>query len=124
VIVVIGATVFLIANLPNGLSLISKSKHVDLAREIASKQIEDKRTIKFANLVNDNSPIVDSRLNLLPNSSGTVVVADCDSSVCTNGEHIKQISVSITWTDNNYSSSNKLQNITLKTMIGEGGVNQ
>ena len=119
VIAIIGFVVFLIASLPNALMLISKSRHVSLAREIATKQIEDKRTINYSNLANDNTPINDSRLNLLPGSSGTVEVSDCDLSICTNGEHIKQVAVTVNWQDNN-----KPQTITLKTMIGEGGINQ
>lgn len=119
VIVIIGSIVFLIASLPNSLMLVGKSRHISLAREIALKQIEDKRTINYSNLANDNSVITDSRLGLLPGGSGTVAVLDCDPSVCTNGEHIKQVTVTVFWKDND-----KTQTITLKTMIGEGGINQ
>jgi len=72
VIAMVGIIVVLLANLPNAFSLINKSKHTSLAREIATKQIEDKRAINFANLANDNSQITDSRMTLLPSSSGTV----------------------------------------------------
>lgn len=119
VIVVIGSVVFLISSIPNALLLITKSSHISLAREIAIKQIEDKRTTNYTNLVDDNTPIADSRLSLLPQGSGTVEVADCPQSICTNGEHVKQITVTINWKDNN-----KPQNIILETMIGEGGINQ
>lgn len=119
VVVVLGAIVFLIANIPNALMLIAKSKHLSLARDIATKQIEDKRTISYGNLVKDNSPLSDTRLSLLPAGSGTVAVEDCSPSICTNGEHIKQITVTVSWQDNL-----KVQNVTLRTMIGEGGINQ
>lgn len=119
VIVIVGTLVFLLANLPNALGLISKSKHLSLAREIATKQIEDKRTINYSNLVNDNSAIVDSRLNLLPQGAGTMEVKDCDPLICKSGEKIKQIVVEVSWKDNN-----KNQKVTLSTMIGEGGINQ
>lgn len=119
VVVVIGSIVFLLANIPNALMLIGKSKHVSLAREIAVKQIEDKRNINYANLVNDNSPIADSRLSLLPSGAGTVVVEDCPPAICASGENIKQVTVSLSWVDNE-----KLQNISLNTLIGEGGINQ
>lgn len=118
IVVVIGSVVFLIANIPNALMLIGKSKNLSLAREIAVKQIEDKRTINYASLLNDNSPILDMRLGLLPQGSGTVEVADCDLSICTNGENVKQVKVTVRWQDN------KPQEITLTTMIGEGGINQ
>lgn len=119
VIVVVGAIVVLMANIPNALGLISKSRHLSLAREIISKQIEDKKSTNYANLVDDISPISDSRISLLPKGSGQVLVEDCDPVICSNGEHIKQITVTIDWVDNS-----KNQNISVKTFIGEGGLNQ
>lgn len=119
VIVILGSIVFLMANIPNAMMLITRSRHMSLAREVATKQIEDKRAISYANLVNDNSPISDSRLSLLPQGSGTVTVEDCDPAVCTAEEAVKQVTVMVSWQDNN-----KPQSISLKTMIGEGGINQ
>ena len=119
VIVVVGVIVALMANLPNALNLVTKSKHLSQAREIAAKQIEDKRNINYVNLVNDESAVVDSRMNLLPSSSGTVLVEDCNPQICTNSEHVKQITVTVNWKDNN-----KTQTVTLKTFMGEGGINQ
>ncbi len=119
VIVIIGSLVFLLASIPNSLMLITKSGHASLAREIAVKQIEDQRTINYLNLVNDSLPISDPRLATLSQGTGTVTVEDCNPAICTNGEHIKQITVSVNWLDNS-----KMQNLTLKTMIGEGGINQ
>ncbi|MBI2330345.1 hypothetical protein HYU94_03065 [Candidatus Daviesbacteria bacterium] len=119
VVVIIGSIVFLLANIPNALMLISKARHVSLAREIAVKQIEDKRNINYSNLVNDNSAISDSRLSLLPQGVGTVVVEDCPAAICANDEPIKQVTVTVSWVDNN-----KAQNINLNTLIGEEGINQ
>lgn len=119
VVVVLGSIVFLISSIPNSLMLVGKSRHVSLAREIAVKQIEDKRNISYVNLVNDNSPISDSRLSLLPEGLGSVVVSDCDPVICTNGESIKQVKVTVNWKDNN-----KTQSVNLQTMIGEGGISQ
>lgn len=123
VIVVVGTSVFLLANLPNAINLISKSNHMSLAREIASKQLEDKRTLSYINLVPDSSNIADSRISLLPLGSGTVVVEDCVKETypqyCPNDEHIKIVTVTINWKDNN-----KDQTISLNTFIGEGGINQ
>lgn len=117
--VVIAAVVGLMANLPNAINLLNKSNHLSLAKEIASKQIEDKRAISYANLTNGSLAIVDSRLSTLFNGSGTVLVEDCSIIVCPNGEHVKQITVTVNWKDNN-----KLQTVTLQTLIGEGGLNQ
>ena len=106
-------------NIPNALTLVGKSKHMSLAKEIASKQIEGKRNISYENLVNDTTAISDSNISLLPNGSGTVVVEDCDPTICTNSENIKKVTVTVLWKDNN-----KNQSIILNTLIGEGGVNQ
>ena len=119
VIVIIGTMVFLMVNIPNALNLMNKSKHLILAKEIAAKQIEDKRSLSYVNLANDSSAISDSRMSLLPDSSGTVVVSDCDAQVCSNGEQLKQVTVTVLWKDNN-----KQQTVTLKTLISSGGLNQ
>lgn len=118
-----GIIVILLTNLPNAVGLINKSNHISLAREIASKQIEDKRSLSYANLTTDNSAIEDSRISLLPQGAGTVVIELCDSQTypqfCPNGEHIKIVTVTINWRDNN-----KPQSVSLNTFIGEGGINQ
>lgn len=119
VVVAVGLMVYLLASIPNSLVLITKSRNASLAREIVVKQIEDKRTINYSNLVNDSSPITDSRLATLPQGSGTVTVEDCDLAVCTSGEHVKQITVLVSWL-----ADNRIQTVTVKTMIGEGGINQ
>lgn len=119
IIVAVGLLVFLLANLPNSINLITKSKNLSLTREIAAKQIEDKRNINYANLVNDNSPLSDPRLSLLNKGGGTVVVEDCDPTICINSESIKKITVTVTWEERNIQ-----QTVSLNTFIGEGGLNQ
>lgn len=119
VVVLIGFIILLMSNLPSAIGLIRKSNSLSLAREIAAKQIEDKRAISYVNLVNDNTPIVDSRINSLPAGSGTVTVEDCDSAICTNSELVKMVTVTVNWRENN-----KDQSLTLKTFIAEGGLNQ
>lgn len=119
ILVVLAAIVGLLANLPNAMNLINKSKHLSLAREIVSKQIEDKRQVSYSNLTNGSSAVVDFRLSLLPSGSGTLEINDCDPVICTNGEHIKQVTITILWKE-----SGKAQKIDLKTFIGEGGLNQ
>lgn len=119
VVVVVAAIVLLMVNLPNAMTLVSKSRHLSLTREIVAKQIEDKRATSYINLVNDTTAINDSRIALLPNGSGQVVVENCDPQICTNSENIKQITVTINWKENN-----KPQTVSFKTLIGEGGLNQ
>lgn len=119
VMAVLGSIIFLISSIPNSLQLIAKARRNSLAREIAVKQIEDKRTVNYENLVSDSFEITDSRLSLLPGGKGNLTVADCDPKLCLNGEHIKEVTVTIDWTENN-----KNQEAVIKTMIGEGGINQ
>lgn len=119
VVAVVGAAVFLMANLPNAIGLIGKSRHLSLAREIAAKAIEDKRNISYINLVNDVSSISDQRISLLPAGTGQSKVEDCDPSICTGSENIKQVTVTINWKE-----ESRDQQISLKTFIGEGGINQ
>ncbi len=117
IIAMVGIIVVLIGNLPNAINLMSSSKHLSIVRGIAAKQIEDKRAISYANLVNDNSAITDSRILLLPSGSGNVVVQDCSAQICTNSESLKQVIVTINWKDNN-----KSQTISVNTFIGQGGL--
>lgn len=117
VVVILGVIVILMANLPNALGLISKSSHLGLVREIATKQIEDKRVLTYANLVNGSNSITDFRLGELSSGSGTVLVEDCPVQICTNAEHIKQITVIVNWKE-----GSKDQTISLQTFIGEGGL--
>lgn len=112
VVAVVGATVFLLANLPNALGLVTKSRHLSLVREIASQAIESKRQISFINLVNGTESISDPRITLLPQGSGSVVVEG-------SGEDIKKIIVTINWKE-----GEKSQSTALTTLIGEGGINQ
>ncbi len=119
VVVVIGFIVMLMANLPNALGLVTKSSHLSLAKEIAAKQIEDKRSINYINLANGTTAILDSRLSMLPAGAGTVIIQDCSLSICTNSEAIKDIKVTVSWKDNQ-----KNQTINLETFIGQGGLNQ
>ncbi len=123
VVVLVGVMVFLMANLPNAMNLITKSKNMSLAREIAAKEIEDKRNTAYANLAADDSLIEDPRISLLPQGSGKVKVEFCDPitfpQFCPNDEQIKIVTVFISWRENN-----KDQKVDIKTFIGEGGLNQ
>lgn len=119
VVVVVGVMVGLMSNLPNAINLISKSNHLSQAREIASKQIEDKRAISYSNLAAGTVSVSDPRISLLPGGNGEVLVEDCDVNICQNGENIKKVIVKINWKENN-----KDQTVALETFIGQGGLNQ
>lgn len=114
----IGTLVFLVASLPNSIALMGRSQRIGVAREIASKQLEEKRELKYANISYGDQNVVDSRLNLLPKGLGTVSVKDCDLLVCTQGELAKEVSVTISWKENG-----KDQSVTIKTLVGQEGLN-
>ena len=117
VIVTIGFLVVLIAGIPNSLNLVGKSRHQSLAREIAVKQIEDKRAMQYDNLVNGTTNIADSRIGLLTDGSGTILLEDCSIQVCTSGESAKKITVTVSWKD-----SGKTQTLILYTLVAKGGL--
>ncbi|TSC65370.1 MAG: Uncharacterized protein CEO21_429 [Microgenomates group bacterium Gr01-1014_80] len=122
IVLAVGFLVALLENVPRSVSLITKSKHQSLAREIVLKQIEDKRVISYTNLTNtpptgDN--FTDSRLGLLPAGSGKITIKDCDTAVCADFEEAKEISVEVTWTE-----GGKLQTVRIRSLIAKGGLNQ
>jgi len=119
VVTTVGFLIFLVGNIPNSINLVGKAGRQSLAREIASKQIEDKRAIQYVNLANGESSVSDVRLSSLPFASGEVIVSDCDPSICNHEENAKKVMVTITWKE-----STQTETVTLETLIGEGGLNQ
>ena len=117
VIMTVGMLVVLLANLPPSINLISRSNHQSIANQIVNKKVEELRATPYANLATGDSTLVDGRLSLLPNSSGTVSVSDCSPTICTSGEVMKQLTITVTWKDNN-----KTQKVELKTLITDGGL--
>lgn len=119
VMALVGFLVLLIANLPNSINLIGKANHQSTALKIASKALEDKRSLQYQNLANGEQALSDPRLLRLPSGSGQVLVEDCDPLICTQGENARQVFVKVTWQE-----SGKAQEVTLKTLISEGGLSQ
>lgn len=110
----IGLLVILIAGIPNSLLLVGQSRYLNLAREIASKTIEDTRLLDYDNLVNTEENIIDTRISLLPGGAGTKKIENCDANICANGEHLKKLTVQISWKENN-----KDQQISIVTMVSD-----
>ncbi len=119
VIVSIVALMLVLANLPASIKLITKSNHTSIAKEVAVKSIEDIRDLSYVNLVPGITQIIDSRLVDLPSGSGTIVVEDCDETICTNDEETKKVTVNVVWRE-----GDKDQKVSITTLISEGGVNQ
>lgn len=112
VIAMVGFLVLLIGNLPNSINLIGKANHQSIALKIASKALEDKRGLQYANLANGEAALSDPRLLKLPSSGGLVLVEDYDST-------IKQVLIKVTWIENG-----KNQEVSLKTLVSEGGLSK
>ncbi len=117
VVAVIGFLAILVASIPNSIALIGNSKHVSVAREVATKQIEDSRAIGYDNLVEGENSISDFRINTLPNGAGLVTIQDCDLTICASGEELKQIIVKVTWKE-----LGKPQEVKLTTFVSENGL--
>lgn len=118
-IAIIAFLVLIINSIPSSISTITRSRHISLASNIASKELESLRKQGFDNLANGNGSFSDSNLSSLPNSSASFSIEDCPGNVCTLGEHAKQITVSVSW---NEPGENKTINLT--TLVGEGGLDQ
>lgn len=121
-ILVIAAVAFLIlllANLPSAISSITKSQHASLARNIVNKQTDYLRKQTYANLANGTNFFSDSALSSLPHPTASYKVEDCPPAVCSNSENLKQITVTVLWTENGDNKS-----IEVVTLVGEGGLGQ
>lgn len=113
-VVTLSGLAFLLSNIPNSINLVTKSQHLSLVREVATKVIEDKRQIAFSNLTNDSSVITDSRLSLLPQGNGNVLVEDCNIQICHNGESVKHLVVTINWKE-----GAKNEQVKMETLISQ-----
>ncbi|MBI2601182.1 prepilin-type N-terminal cleavage/methylation domain-containing protein [Candidatus Daviesbacteria bacterium] len=115
----ISILIILIASFPNAINLVTKSQHQSLAREIISKQIEDLRSLSYINLSLGETQLLDSRLSLLPNGNGKVLVESCDGTTCSNNEKTKKITVRVSWKE-----GSRTQDVNVSTLISEGGLSK
>ena len=119
VLSVFGLLIILLSAFPNSVNLITWSRHQSLAREIAVKEIERIREQPYSNLAEGTQSLNDSRIDFLPQGSGETKIEPCDSTICTQSELVKKITVKINWTQ---LSENK--QVLLTTFVSEGGLNQ
>ncbi len=117
VILLIGFIVPVIYNIPNSIRLVGSSNKTSLAKEIASKAVEDARILTYDNLALGQSTINDPRISKLPSGAGSLNVTTCSAPVCTNNEETKNISVTINWDENGAPKSFKLT-----TLVSSGGL--
>lgn len=119
VVLMVGLTVGLIYNIPPTLNLISVSNRYNLAKSIASSQMENLRLKGFENLGSNGTFVVtDSRLSKLPSSTGEILIEDCPGEICSNGESdIKKVTVSIRWQE-----AIQTKKLDLVTLVSSGGL--
>lgn len=114
----IGAAVLVIANIPQTIRLISISGSESKVREVAAKKLEDIRLIGYDNLAADGTTnFSDPRLNGLSGATATSTVIVCPVSLCSGGEAVKQVTISISW---NEGGDHK--NFEVVTLVGKGGI--
>lgn len=86
-------------------------KHKDLALRIAQSQIENLRSLGYAALPTSSS-FIDTQLSLLPDGQSTTTFSQYNSKTL-------QAIVTVSWQE---SGSNNRHNVSLNTLISEGGI--
>lgn len=116
-IFLIGAIVLVIANIPQAIRLITSSQSESKVREVAAKKLEDTRLTGYDNLATGISNFSDPRLNSLAAVSAVTAVDVCPLTICPGGESVKQVTISIDWSENGAD-----KNFQVVTLIGKGGL--
>lgn len=109
----------LIASFPSAIASINKSRHISIAKDIASREIDVLRKQTYDSLSNGTSLFTDENLPILNQASATYDIEDCQPSVCGNEEEIKQVKVKVAW---NELGDDKV--VSISTLIGKGGIGQ
>lgn len=116
-IFIVGLIVLVVGNIPNAINLVTSSQSDSKIREIAAKKMEDIRLLGYDSLANGTTPINDSRLDSLANSSAHTVIGDCPASVCSGSEAIKEVKITISW-----SEKGEPKTYQLVTLVGKDGL--
>ena len=74
-----------------GFNLLSRTKQVNLATQIAHEEVEIIRNMTFDNIASLGTSFTNAKLSNLLNSQGTVAVEDSI------GSDIKKVTVTVTW---------------------------
>ena len=116
-ITLLGIMVFVIANIPQAIRIISSSQVESKVREVVAKKMEDIRLTGYDNLPIGTTNFSDPRLSSLTAVSAVTTVVDCPAAVCAGGEPIKQVTIEIAWNENNND-----KNFQVVTLVGKGGL--
>lgn len=116
-IFIVGLIVIVIGNLPNAINLVTSSQYDSIVREVAAKKMEDVRLTGYDSLVNGTTPINDSRLGSFSGASGFTVVSNCQPSVCGANQLVKEVKITISW-----SEKGEPKTYQLVTLVGKDGL--
>lgn len=116
-IFIVGLIVLVIGNFPNAINLVTSSQADTKIREAAAKKMEDIRLAGYDNLANGTTPINDNRLNELGNVSAFTVISDCPVSICSGSELVRQVKITISWSENGEPKTYQLI-----TLVGKDGL--
>lgn len=97
----------------NTIPLTRTARNQNVAYHIAAKKVEELRHTAFASLPSSGT-FTDAGLQNLASSTAALTIANYQSSAI-----IKQADVTVTWYENN-----KARNVSLTTLISQGGLNQ
>lgn len=100
-IFIVGLVVVVIGNIPGAIGLIGSSQSESKVREVVAKRVEDIRLFGYDSLANGTTTINDPRLKELHNVSASTVVSDCPAVTCGSTAEIKQVQITVSWTENN-----------------------
>lgn len=118
VMLVLSFLILVINDIPSSIQSINKSRHQSMARDIANKEVETLRKTGYDNLTNGLVNFSDPNLSQLPYATATVDIENCPISVCTLSEKVKIVTVTVSWNE-----SGPIKNVSMTTLIGEGGLN-
>ena len=113
------ALALLLGTLPSSMSSINKSRHASIAREIAAREIEYIKKQPYENFLEGVNTFTDLSLNNLASGSAYYEIKACPAEICTNEEEMKEVKVSVSW-----SESGEPVKVELVTLIYAGGIGQ
>lgn len=113
----VGVIALIIGNIPSAINLVTSSQSESKVREVVAKRVEDIRLAGYDSLANGTTAISDLRLQELNNVSASTVITDCPVQVCTQGEQIKQVRLTVSWNE-----SGEPKTYQLTTLVAKDGL--
>lgn len=113
------ALTLLLGTLPSAMSSVNRSRHSSVAREIVAREIEYLKKQPYVNLLEGVNSFTDPNLSSLTDGNAGYEIKPCSDSICTYGEDMKEVKVSVSW-----SEAGKINKVEFVTLIYAGGFGQ